>query len=159
MKTARIMNRLGWWSFSLIFVCMAMMFGIVEFGRVTGVDSVDPDSFMSIAFTVCAMGLFFFMFLTLCLFVGGMIVGAVSNRMILARGESATAAILKISKTGMTIDDSPVVRFLLQVTPQDLPQFQAEAERPVSRLEMPQFQAGRVVQVKFDPDTKAVAIR
>jgi hypothetical protein len=51
-----------------------------------------------------------------------------------------------------------VVRFILQVTPQGRPQFQAEAERLVSRLEIPQFQPGRVVQVKFDPDSKAVAV-
>jgi hypothetical protein len=158
MKTARIMNQLVWWSFSLIFVCMAMMFGIVEFGRVTGVDSVGPGSFMSIGFTISAMGLFIFAFLTLCLFVGGMIVGAVNNRMILARGEGAIATILKISETGTTINDSPVVRFLLRVTPQDRPPFQAEAERLVSRLEIPQFQPGRVVDVKFNPDTKAVAV-
>lgn len=93
--------------------------------------SADQNA-MSIAAELCLAGVFVFGFLSFCLFIAAIIVNAAGNRQILARGERAEAVILKIFETGTTINDSPVVRFLLQVTPQDQPQFQTEAERLVS---------------------------
>jgi hypothetical protein len=49
---------------------------------------------------------------------------------------------LKITEIGRTINDDPVVKFLLEVTPSQQPHFQAEAEQLISRLDIPQFQAG-----------------
>jgi hypothetical protein len=51
-----------------------------------------------------------------------------------------------------------MVRMLLEVQPPGEPAFQAEAERLVSRLQIPQIQPGNVVGVKYDPSSRAVAL-
>jgi hypothetical protein len=107
---------------------------------------------------IFAGGVTFFVLLSTGLIFGASIVNAVNDRSIRARGSSAEAIILKISETGLSINDNPVVKLLLDVGPPGQPRFQAEAERLISRLDIPQFQPGKTVQVKYDPDSKAVAI-
>jgi hypothetical protein len=51
------------------------------------------------------------------------------------------------------------VHLTLEVHPRDLtPNFQAETEMLVSRLQIPQIQPGAVVNVRYDPESKEVAI-
>lgn len=67
-------------------------------------------------------------------------------------GVPAQAKILAIEDTGETINDDPVIRLVVDVTPPDRPPFQATIKRLlVSRLEIPQFQPGTVIPVRFDP--------
>lgn len=66
-------------------------------------------------------------------------------------GESAEAMILKIWDTGMTVNDDPVVGFLLEVRPQGKPVYQAETKLRISRLHVPAIQPGNVVAVRYDP--------
>jgi hypothetical protein len=87
-----------------------------------------------------------------------LIINAVNNRSIRVKGESAEAIILKISETGMSINDDPVVKFVLDVGPAGQPRFQAEAEQLVSRLDIPQLQPGKIVQVKYDRNSGAVVL-
>ena len=89
---------------------------------------------------------------------GASVVGALSNRAVLANGRPATAEILQIAQTGTTINDNPVVRFVLEVRPPDEPAFQAETERLVPLIEIPQIQPGTIVSVKYDPSSRAVAL-
>ena len=66
-------------------------------------------------------------------------------------GTPAQATILRIWDTGTTINDNPVVGFLLEVHPQNLPAYQAESKSMIPRLSIPQFQPGANVPVKIDP--------
>ncbi|HEU5100739.1 MAG TPA: hypothetical protein VFU22_17040 [Roseiflexaceae bacterium] len=69
----------------------------------------------------------------------------------LKNGTPAQATILRIWDTGTTINDNPVVGFLLEVRPQNLPAYQAESKSMIPRLSIPQFQPGATVPVKIDP--------
>ncbi len=78
---------------------------------------------------------------------------------ILAIGESANAKIVRLIDTGMTINNDPVVDFELEVRPAGGEPYSAHSKGLVSRLDIPQFQPGRVVPVKFDPkDRSRVAL-
>jgi hypothetical protein len=100
----------------------------------------------------------FFVLTSTILLVGAPIVGAVINRRIISSGRLASAKILSIADTGTTINRDPVVHFVLEVQPIGRPAFQAETEKLVSRLEIPQIQPGSLVEVRYDPETLAVAI-
>src|SRR6202040_4181936 len=67
-------------------------------------------------------------------------------------GVSAQAEILSIGETGLTVNDNPVITLDVEVRPADRPPYRATIKRLlVSRLEVPQFQPGRVIPVRFDP--------
>ena len=70
---------------------------------------------------------------------------------ILAIGKPATATILDISDTGITINQDPVVAFDLEVHPDHAAPFRANTKALLSRLDVPQIQPGRMVPVKYDP--------
>lgn len=65
-------------------------------------------------------------------------------------GETAQAEILKIWDTGMTVNDDPVVGFLLEVHPDGKDSYQAETKLRISRVSVPQVQPGAVVPVRID---------
>ena len=78
---------------------------------------------------------------------------------IVAIGTSATAKIVRLIDTGTTINQDPVVDFVLEVRPGEGEPYEAHSKALVSRLEVPQFQPGRIVPVKVDPkDSRRVAI-
>ncbi len=83
------------------------------------------------------------------------LVGRVSGRSeaceILAIGTAATARIERLIDTGTSINDDPVIEFLLEVMPADAAPYPATTKALVSRLDVPQVQPGRIVPVKFDP--------
>jgi hypothetical protein len=165
MKLSQTMRRLGWWAFALIFIWMfvgsAMLFAFLPSRETVEADTEAVKRFSEMLPTyvfIFAGGVTFFVLLSTGLSFGASIVNAVNDRSIRARGSSAEAIILKISETGLSINDNPVVKLLLDVGPPGQPRFQAEAERLISRLDIPQFQPGKTVQVKYDPDSKAVAI-
>ncbi len=78
---------------------------------------------------------------------------------ILAIGKPATATIERLIDTGTTINNDPVVDFVLTVTPPEGDPWEAHSKALVGRLDVPGFQPGRVVPVKFDPkDRSRVAL-
>lgn len=78
---------------------------------------------------------------------------------ILGIGTPATATIERLIDTGTTINDDPVVEFVLRVVPSEGPAFEAHSKALVSRLDVPSLQPGRVVPVKYDPaDISRVAL-
>jgi len=171
MRFKQLMRRLGWWTLGLMFVwiltCMLAgfwLFGLGLSGRGTDTGSPDREALeqlprmLSTYFVVFFGGTALLWLVSICLIYGASVVNALNNRSIRVTGESAEAIILKVSETGMSINDDPVVRLLLDVGPPGQPRFQAEAERLVSRLDIPQFQPGKAVQVKYDPKSKAVAV-
>ncbi len=73
---------------------------------------------------------------------------------ILATGKPATAKILQLRDTGITINRDPVAEFVLEVYPGTDPPFRAHTRALISRLEVPQAQPGRIVPVKYDPQQR-----
>ncbi len=66
-------------------------------------------------------------------------------------GLPAQATIVRIWDTGMTVNDDPVVGFLLDVRPASGAPWQAETKQLVSRLAVPAVQPGAVVAARYDP--------
>ena len=75
-------------------------------------------------------------------------------------GVVANATILRIWDTGWTVNNDPVVGMRLAVRPPDRAAFESTINRYiVPRLEVPQFQPGKTIRVRFDPDDlKSVAV-
>ncbi len=86
--------------------------------------------------------------------------GEATAREIRATGQPAEATVVQIWDTGVTVNNDPVVGFLLEVKPSDgRPAFQAKTRALVSRLDVPRVQPGATLRVMFDPkDTARVAV-
>jgi len=85
-----------------------------------------------------------------CMIVDG-VSGISQTRELQKTGQPAKAVILRISDTGMTVNDDPVVWLELDVHPDAAPVFQARTKCLISRLDVPQFQPGCTIQVRYDP--------
>ncbi len=70
---------------------------------------------------------------------------------ILAVGKPATGTIVRLIDTGTTINDDPVVEFVISVSPPEGNAYEAHTKALVSRLDIPAVQPGRVVPVRYDP--------
>jgi len=85
--------------------------------------------------------------------------GVADARDLQAHGESATAKILRIWDTGMTVNDDPVVGFLLEVRRADRPVYEARTKLRISRLDIARIQPETIVPVRVDPrDPARVAL-
>jgi hypothetical protein len=85
--------------------------------------------------------------------------GEKEARQIRATGVPAEATVVQIWDTGVTVNNDPVVGFLLDVQPSNQGPFQARTKALVSRLAVPRVQPGAHLRVFFDPkDTTRVAI-
>lgn len=67
-------------------------------------------------------------------------------------GTPATARVLRIWDTGVTLNDDPVVGFRLEVRAEGLEPFEAETKALIGRLDVPRIQPGQEVPVRFDPN-------
>ena len=99
---------------------------------------------------VCAIAAFAAMLLSGCGVVDSM-TGAELSRELQKTGQPATATITRISDTGMTVNDDPVVLLDLEVHPETGPAFAARTKCLISRLDVPQFQPGCQIPVRYDP--------
>jgi hypothetical protein len=77
--------------------------------------------------------------------------GITQARELQRTGLPAEATILEISDTGMTLNEDPVVDFMLEVRPEGKEAYRARTRMPISRIRIPQFQPGAVVPVNYDP--------
>jgi len=81
------------------------------------------------------------------------------NSGLIKTGVPASAVIIGIQDTGVTMNESPQVRLTLQVTPMGRPPFQAIATTFVGRLQVGMITPGASVSVRYDPnDITKVAI-
>lgn len=82
--------------------------------------------------------------------------GIADTRALQASGVPAQATIVSISDSGITLNEDPVVDFVLEVRGQDggAP-YRATTRSPISRLDVPRFQPGATVPVKVDPRNPA----
>src|SRR4051794_37112835 len=70
-------------------------------------------------------------------------------------GLAAKAVVLRIADTGMTVNDDPVAWLDLEVRPDAGAAFQARTKCLIPRLDVPQFQPGCTVPVRYDPADRA----
>jgi hypothetical protein len=78
--------------------------------------------------------------------------GVTETREIQRIGVPASAIVLEIADTGITYNDDPVVRLLVEVRREGEPPYEAVIPKSlVSRVHVPQFQPGMRVPVRIDP--------
>jgi hypothetical protein len=98
----------------------------------------------------------FLAFLAVVLLLGGCgafdrLSGVSTAKELQATGIAAPAEILRIWDTGITVNEDPVIGMEVEVRPADRPPYKAKIEKSlISRLDVPQFQPGKVIQVRFD---------
>lgn len=150
MKLSKTMRKLGWVAFWLMWIPFVTLISLPS-GEYAWSELPQLTQYgLTVSGLLCAA--------SSLLLVGAPIISSIRNRAVLDRGLPAQATILEISDTGTTINNNPVVKLLLEVqTPGGLP-FQAEAERLISRLDIPQFQPGAVVPARYDPESGEVAL-
>lgn len=76
-------------------------------------------------------------------------------RRIREQGTPATARVLAIWDTGVSVNDNPVVGFDLEVLPDEGEPYTASTRALISRLHIPLIQAGAVLPVAIDPADRA----
>lgn len=99
-----------------------------------------------------------FTVLSLGSMLASLIIGWASNRSLRSHGRPARATLLEIRDTGTTVNQSPLAHLKLRVEPADMPPFEAETEQLINRLQIPQFQPGVQLAVRFDPKSREVAL-
>jgi hypothetical protein len=67
-------------------------------------------------------------------------------------GRPATARVLKIWDTGITLNGNPVVGFRLKVYGDGIEPFDAETKALIGRLDVPRIQPGTELSVMYDPE-------
>lgn len=154
MKNVTGMRKWGWLCF--------MVAWIPFIGIFIGMSSLPEGSYdwgqlpLLARGSILATGVLFG--LSMLLLLGTSLLGGIENAQVLKNGQPAYAKVLELRDTGTTINYNPLVHFKLEVHPPAGPAFVAETERVIPRLQIPQIQPGTEVDVKFDPNTKEVAI-
>jgi hypothetical protein len=78
--------------------------------------------------------------------------GAAKRKKLIASGVSARAVITSLDQTGTYINEQPKCRIGLRVEPEQGPPFDTAAVQVVMLTQIPQFQPGQVVTVRYDPN-------
>ena len=74
-------------------------------------------------------------------------------------GLPAKGTIMSIDDTGNRYNDQPQVNVHLRVEPEGKPKYETDVTMIISPVYLPQFQPGKTVDVKYDPqDPSKVAI-
>jgi hypothetical protein len=82
--------------------------------------------------------------------------GVAEARSLHASGVPASARILQIWDTGIRVNDDPVIGMRVEVHPPDGTQYFATIHKSlISQLDIPRFQPGATVPVRFDPQHPA----
>jgi hypothetical protein len=154
MDLPKILRRMGWLSFTLMWIPFTIM--MVSMFSVPSGDYSFEELPQLARYSMIAMGFFFA--LSMVGLVGAPILSGIGNQVVLKNGLLAVAEIIDISDTGTTINENPVVRFHLRVQGVDGLPFEAETEKLIPRLQIASIQPGTKVQVKYDPETFQVAL-
>jgi len=154
MRNLKWLRKLGWGLFGLMWVPFACIFiGMIGMpnGSYDWVELPALTRYAMVAVGILAGA-------SMLLLFGSAFLGMAMNRGIQARGIPALARVLEIHDTGTTVNQNPLVRLVLEVQPDHAPPFEAETERLISRLQVPEVQPGEVVLVKYDPESGEVAL-
>jgi hypothetical protein len=167
MRWTETMRKLGsllfvlmWVPFTCIFAGMATEYG--DWGRelvarFPALLTPSEDGLSTLS-SVSMLVTFGTMFLAMGLVFGAPLLAGIANRRLQRRGTRAHATIKSAAQTGTYINENPVVRFELEVFPATGGAFDAATEMLVQQVEIPQFQPGNQVAVRYDPVTLEVAI-
>jgi hypothetical protein len=71
---------------------------------------------------------------------------------IVTYGKQGTAKVLKLSDTGVLINDNPQVKLLLEISIPNYPVYQAEKTLVLSIIYLPRVQPGAIVNILADPE-------
>lgn len=99
-----------------------------------------------------------FTVLSLGSMLASLVIGWMTNRSLRSHGRPARATLLEIRDTGTTVNQNPLAHLKLRVEPEDMPAFEAETEQVIGRLQIPQFQPGVKLAVRYDPESHEVAL-
>jgi hypothetical protein len=77
-----------------------------------------------------------------------------SQNKLLKTGVSARAVIKELRDTGVTVNNAPQIKLLLEVTPPTGAPYLVQTKTIISRLETSMYQPGMEIAVKIDPDNK-----
>ncbi len=137
------MSWIGWAG-----IIIGILGGCIGMAAAIAADPI-PGTLFSLFFIVIFGGTFFFAFKPL-----------IDANQVMKNGKDATAKILEIRDTGITINNNPQINLLLEVYPADgTPSFQAKTRQLISRLQTSGYQEGQTLTVKYDPNhTSKVAI-
>jgi len=171
MNLLNIFRRVGWllfafmWiPFTCVFVGMAPEFGGIGGSFARWVDGIIPGLFDPQPWgagwltTISFVLTFALMFAAMAFLFGTPLLAGIRNRRVLRSGRSGEGRVVSVAQTGTYINNNPVVRITLEVTPSDGRPFQAETEKLINQIQIPQYQPGAVLPVRYDPDTQEVAI-
>ena len=153
-----------WVPFTCVFVGMAPEMGGIGRHFAGWLERIIPGLFdlqswgLSMLTTISLVLTFGFMFAAMAFLFGTPILAGFRNRRVLRTGRTGEGRIVSVAQTGMYVNNNPVVRITLEVTPSDGRPFEAETEKLISLTQIPQFQPGALVPVRYDPDTQEVAI-
>ena len=78
--------------------------------------------------------------------------GPMLDKQLVATGEPAQARIVELVDTGVTINNNPQVKMIVEVRRKSGETYRAELETTISRLEIPRFQPGANIAVTVDPE-------
>jgi membrane protein implicated in regulation of membrane protease activity len=70
---------------------------------------------------------------------------------LLARGERATAQVIRVNETGTYVNNQPLVSVTLHVRPPGREPYEARVEQILSTVQIPRVQPGTEVAVSIDP--------
>lgn len=122
-----------------------------------GPNAVPDDAFFStVGIWIVITGAFGA--LAVVLFLLSLILGGMSNIGMMAHGKDAQARVISLNDSGTRVNENPVVDFVLEVMPPDLPRFQAKARKLVSIVDLASMQPGAELQVRYVPGKEYVAI-
>jgi hypothetical protein len=139
------MRRISWIFFTLMWIPLA----VVIYAAVTG----EPEPPVpAIAALILSILLFAF------LLAGSYVVGGYEKAAIRANGIPAKATITAVSDTGTRVNNRPVIRIELDVSPPYDSRFNATVEYIVPRTTRDRFQPGMIVPVFYMDATKEVAL-
>ncbi|MFN8394894.1 MAG: hypothetical protein U0176_09515 [Bacteroidia bacterium] len=116
-----------------------MAYGIVEVARLKSDVYWMPIGIIGTVFSIIYISIFAPM---------------VRNRRILRIGEPGTARVLRMFETGVTVNNNPMVKLELEVTPQRGATYTTMTRVIVSRLNPMMYGPGSVLSVKIDPQDR-----
>ncbi len=78
--------------------------------------------------------------------------GVADTKALQETGIAAEATIVRIWDTGITVNEDPVIGMEVEVYPAEGEPWRATIPKSlISRLDIPQFQPGKIVKVRYDP--------
>ncbi|MBW2528417.1 MAG: hypothetical protein JRI23_29850 [Deltaproteobacteria bacterium] len=76
---------------------------------------------------------------------------AKQEQQLLASGAPAQGQIVAVQQTGTYVNHQPQVQIVVMVTPPGGQPYQAQLLKILSMIEIPQYQPGAQVQIRYDP--------